>query len=454
MNRTTLTLVYGMILLFSILLTCCKSYQVGGTNEPREAENAMGVSFVGDSTDSRIDTSILQNVPSYFVSAQGNNSNYGLSESAPLRSLGLAYEKASAGTVKRITVIGTLNYQSETGYSSDEYVFNLLGSVKDGSEILITGRQGENARLSGTGSKKSVVGVFGTTRFTHIEISGGELNAVNKGGNGITFSPGSSAGIIGIGTIVRANKGSGVYIYSTCILDGGDIKENEASGVFTSSFGEFIMRNGYVRNNKSAKYGGGVCNFNTFTMTGGTISGNSAAEYGGGVCNFGTFTMMGGTISGNSAVENGGGVSVSLNVLGKCDFTMTGGTISGNKAQNGGGVFVFLGMSGETIFTMSSGTISKNTATEYGGGVYVAGAKEEVIDSMNGGIFRQSGGSITDNSAQIAGGVYVGFSNGRYDKTGGTVSGNTATHYVTTDVIAGSDHYNIVRRKGSLGSGR
>jgi len=332
---------------------------------------------------------------SYFVSANGDNNNNGLSKDKPLRSLSAAYQKAAAGSAKRIVVIGKLNYQSE-GVNDNDAVFYLDAPKPDKSEILITGMWGaEKAVLSGAGSKKNVVNVSaGTVRFEHIEISGGELNEKGKEGNGIDIS---STAAIGTGAVVRTNKGRGVEIFKgTGVLAGGEINNNESGGVGIL-LGTFNMESGSIKNNKSAENGGGVY-------------------------------IMSGT------------------------FTMSGGTISGNTTNEGGGVYVSISLGDDTVFTMTDGTITGNTAATAGGGVSVSGVKEELKDGLKGGTFRQSGGSITGNSAKVGGGVFVSGFNSRYYKTGGTVSGNKATHYLN-DALPGSNS-DITRDQGSLGSGR
>jgi len=361
---------------------------------------------------------------SYYVSANGNNNNDGLSEAKPLKSLETAFEKAREGTIKRITVIGTLNDQSEGG-ENDDCVFYLDGYNND-SEIVITGKKdassAEKAVLSGKGSNKIVVQVWrGKVRFEHIEISSGELDTEGDGGFGLDLYYGET--IIGTGAVIRANKGTGVIVIaSNCTLAGGEIRDNEDNGVYIFESGTFTMNNGTISNNRSSNYGGGIIIVGTFTMNNGTISYNRTADNGGGVYIGldGSLTLNGGTISGNTAAKNGGGVFISVSESTPPGFTMTGGTISGNTAEN------------------------------FGGGVYIRGVSEESKETYKAGIFKQSGGSITNNSAGLAvGGVYVG-QYSRYDKTGGTVSGNTALKYFTT-ALAGSDD-NITRMPGSLGS--
>ena len=186
----------------------------------------------------------------------------------------------------------------------------------------------------------------------------------------------------------------------------------------------------------------------TGTITGG--KGRTAEKdgntysYGGGILVYGTLNMYGGSITGNSA--NSEGVASGF----------------------GGGVYVAPGGS----FTMSGGSITNNTAKTTGGGVTVAGAGDAVpvsapitipvtvgggsddgvIDSWKDGgtvegsaelqslslaasapinstaaLFTLSGGSITGNAAETAGGVNV---RGGMTVGGGsaiTVTGNTAS---------------------------
>jgi hypothetical protein len=102
---------------------------------------------------------------------------------------------------------------------------------------------------------------------------------------------------------------------------------------------------------------------------------------------------------------------------------------------------------------MTGGIITGNGA-DVGGGVCVSGVKEEFVKTMNGGIFKQTNGSITANKARLGGGVYVYHFNGRYDKTGGTVSNNTATQVSRNAPPGFTNDANVNRVQGSLGSGK
>ena len=79
---------------------------------------------------------------SYYVSAKGDANNDGLTESKPLRSLYLAFGKAATSSIKRITVIGTLNEESDILTPAWK---EFCGSVfllddDDTQEITITGK--------------------------------------------------------------------------------------------------------------------------------------------------------------------------------------------------------------------------------------------------------------------------------------------------------------------------
>lgn len=143
--------------------------------------------------------------------------------------------------------------------------------------------------------------------------------------------------------------------------------------------------------------------------------------------------MNGGTISGNvasfystntSGDSRGGGVCLSGGL-----FTMNNGVISDNTTQAygvgrvetmGGGVYISGGVYINGTFEMKGGTVSDNTG-QYGGGVYV-----------NNGTFTMSDGEISGHSALYdGGGVYFQVTSYQYSRTftisGGKICDNTAT---------------------------
>ena len=231
----------------------------------------------------------------WFVSANGSDENTGSTADKPVRTLNRALHLAGNTIWKKITIIGTLDINSE-GESRQPSVFTLSSSpfFLDG-EIIITGNPeatgAEKAVLSGIGSNKGVLLITNLKiRLEHIEISGGEGDL----GNGM-FILNNSEVIIGPGVVVKSNKTAGIGIMgrSTCLIDGGDIRENGTVGVVAAENSNLTLRNGTIRGN----LGGGLeIQANShFTMSGGSVTGNRL----GGVLALGRFDQTGGTISDN-----------------------------------------------------------------------------------------------------------------------------------------------------------
>jgi len=227
--------------------------------------------------------------------------------------------------------------------------------------------------------------------------------------------------------------------------DGGTITGNRATvggGVSVTNIGSevvFVMYGGVIRDN-AASLGGGVSLNGTlnapgiFTMHGGEIRNNNASSSGGGVnASMSHIEMFGGIISNNIAngtatAQGGGGVGVNggTTFYGTPDaiytpsiFVMHNGVISGNTAINlGGGI-----RSSGSIVTMNGGLISENTA-DIGGGVYGRTIAH---------IFTMNGGTISDNTAHISGGGIHNGGGGLSNLNYGTISGNIAHGTATAD---------------------
>lgn len=69
----------------------------------------------------------------------------------------------------------------------------------------------------------------------------------------------------------------------TCIIDGGEISDNQNKGILVVSNGNVTMLNGKISDNFSPDGAGGVgiSNGGQFTMSGGNITFNSATVAGG-----------------------------------------------------------------------------------------------------------------------------------------------------------------------------
>ena len=250
--------------------------------------------------------------PSYYVSANGNDLYEGTSEAKPFKTLEYAIKRAVESDVKKITVIGTLDYRSE-GTKNDSvsvFITNYLYNSVEPPEILITGKinasSNERAVLSGRGTKKVVLQIgSGVFRFEHIEISGG----TGENGLGIyiptvrAFSFGQVTHFnvppkvtLGSGSLIRNNEESGILLDnkdSTFIIDGGTVHNNK-TGIFIT-LGTLMMKKGSINDNDFV--GVYIVKEGIVTMTGGTITKNGRC--GVWVSTGCTFNQTSGTISGN-----------------------------------------------------------------------------------------------------------------------------------------------------------
>jgi hypothetical protein len=188
--------------------------------------------------------------------------------------------------------------------------------------------------------------------------------------------------------------------------------------------GTVNINGGSIMHNIARTQAGGIDNDGIINMNTGSITSNTGRLGVGGVANWygAEFNMHGGTISSNTVSGNnaGGGVLVFAYSV----FIKHGGSITNNSAGSAGGVDV----NSFGIFDMFGGTINNNRSTTHsggaGGGVRVSG-----LDPALPGIFIMRGGSITGNSASMfegAGGGVANLPNGWFRNYGGDILGNSA----------------------------
>ncbi|MDR1469650.1 MAG: hypothetical protein LBT00_10185 [Spirochaetaceae bacterium] len=312
----------------------------------------------------------------YYVSASGDDYNDGLSAETAFKTLSQAARSIGRDGIKAITVIGTLNQDSEG--DDEEEVFNVSNFYSE-TPILITGIPyapgARRAVLSAKGTDKDCVSTHGSTRFEHIEISGSSKT-------GLTVSVEGEV-TLGEGARITGNNAGGVLVYG--------VKE-EYRDIYKP--GHLILDGGIIDNNKHSTNGAGVRVTGTFTMKRGSIRKN--------------------TVTGKGHLGGGGFI------MSDGSASIEGGDISENKADHGAGVYV----SGGSL-TLSGGSISANLANT-GGGVRVG----------EGAAFIQSGGSITGNGAIVTGGVHVDRGS-TFTQQGGSVSDNVKTNqypFVLSDI--------------------
>ena len=248
----------------------------------------------------------------------------------------------------------------------------------------------------------------------------------------------------GSGSGVKVESGGTFNMYGGTITGNkattGDTATQRGGGVYVSGGNsKFNMYGGTITDNTATKGGGGVyVSGGTFTMNGNaSVTSNRATDQnngiGGGVYVVdGTFTMNGGTITKNTASSTDGGVGVYTATSTTATFTMKGGTISGNNATKGGGVGVYRAAKFEMN---NSASITDNTANQ-GGGVYVDDKgvyKDGATFTMN------NTASVSGNTATNGGGVYV--ESGTFDMNDGTITGNTAKNEKASNNINGGGVY-------------
>ena len=326
-------------------------------------------------------------VQEVFVSAGGNDSNFGVSSSsfkslqAAVNAIDAANDGSSSYTIK---VMDNVDDSSSSSYgtSNNSALINIaptkalnitIKSSDDNTQRTINA--GRDASKTG---RVMYVGTNATVTIQNLVLTGGNIaesgGGVFVGGGTFTMNGGAIAN-----NVSSNDNGGGVYVdgNSTFTANSGTIGGNGAGNsaknggaIYIAASGKVELKGATISYNVSDTSGGGVANYGTFEMTSGSVTNNTSGHNGGGVNNSGTLTMTGGTIANNTATADGGGVYVAADKT----FNMTSGssaapTINNNQAKNGGGVYLVA----TGIFGMGVGTISGNTATVDGHGVYDAG---------------------------------------------------------------------------------
>jgi hypothetical protein len=317
----------------------------------------------------------LTGVTSYYVRANGNDRNSGISEDAPFQTLERAVQAASTTAVKKITVIGTL-----TGYTKIENTDptplltrkvmygnmtvlsdSVLGTAEvvgsyddpDPEEILITGKPGatgaERAVLRyAEGAECILLVTRSTVRLEHIEISGSS--------SGYTIGVTYGAVTLAEGAVATNNTRSATVMALRGIIimrDNASVSGNEGThnvGVYLANGSVLVMRDeASITNNKSANNGGGLAmeGSSAYLLGNAKISGNSAGNAGGGIITFPD--EKNGYIPQITMQENAG--------------------VKGNSAKIGGGILLNEG----TLTMNDTSQITDNTASDTGGGLFGVG---------------------------------------------------------------------------------
>jgi predicted outer membrane repeat protein len=405
---------------------------------------------------------------SYYVSAEGNDVNNGLSEKDAFKTLSKAVTFASAGSVRRIVILGTLDDTSEANNDIDS-VFVINNSGID--EITICGKDDTAPGKLLGGNGKRVIFITGKSRirFENIFISGGETEeegggifAVDRaditlGKNTVISGNFSSEGggiFVGNGTltmlqnaIIRDNsaatdEGGGAVLYFSYFTmgDEAEISGNSSGGVILVSCVGVMRGDAIIGSNQCKFDGGGIMLADTnFTMSGySQVNMNKAGRDGGGICAIESDIIIAehASINNNEADKQGGGIYLS-----ECSLIVRGEAIINNNTGlvDGGGIYAT-----KSYLILDDYAILGNNNSECGGGFCIEHYSSAIVrgevtvignkswgpqggGGLCAGMFsniHMSGGLVTKNSSSHGGGVYV--EGATFTLSGGEITNNTA----------------------------
>lgn len=202
------------------------------------------------------------------------------------------------------------------------------------------------------------------------------------------------------------NNGKG----GTFNLVSGVITQKQGGSVSSLVYAEngstVNMRGGYVCGASGPGAGGGIeiHGNSTLEVSGGVIAGNSAPSGGGVYAKDSTVNITNGVISGNSTLATGVGFGGGIMAEGG-SVTVSGGYITNNKYANycgndGNGDHGGAGLAAKngTHVTISGGQITGNYSEEAGGGVYVTDIEHQGASSRKTmALLNITGGTIASN---------------------------------------------------------
>ena len=283
--------------------------------------------------------------------------------------LNLGCEPAVGATDDTIVLASGSVHTLTSGFDNGVSAPNLFtGTPFITSNITIQG-QGSGAtieRVSTDEFRLFAVVNDGSLTIENSTLTGGFLS---EGPTGVDYSGG--------GIYVGANAG---LTLNDVTLDSNQVSLGNGGGIYSKG-GDIVIANS-------------------------TLSGNSAGEHGGGVSSDGksSITIKNSTISGNSA-RFGGGVFGDVDAL----IQVHASNIENNSSYRGGGLFTY----GATTVIIDNSSVSSNTAIDFAGGLEMNGRENSISDT-----------TISDNSANIGGGISTD------DATleNVTISGNTASN--------------------------
>lgn len=219
------------------------------------------------------------------------------------------------------------------------------------------------------------------------------------------------------GAIVGTAAGStmrliNVYAGGTFNLDSGVITQqyncNVGNLIYAENGSTVNMSGGYVCGASSSGAGAGIKVSNdkgkasTLKLTGGVIAGNSAPSGGGVYAHYSEVTITNGVISGNSTLAEGlgGGIMAKGGIVTVSDGYITNNRMAKFCGHDGWGDHGGAGLAANNgaHVTISGGQITGNYSEEAGGGVYVTDVERNEESSRSGMAWLNiTGGIIASN---------------------------------------------------------
>lgn len=263
---------------------------------------------------------------------------------------------------------------------SKGFTLTVEDKAEDSSTGVTSGEPGQLAQMQFTGSvpqqltyyvTKSTPNGVGTSEKTY-------LHTVTNFGAIVACKEGYVNRVISVGEGGTLNLKGGMITTPRNLGNDGHV-------IFSQ--GAVNISGGYVTNGNGGGWGGGLCITGakaSLEMTDGVVAGNKAAS-GGGVYadNGATLKLTGGIISGNATYSDSVGLGGGILVSGG-SVTVSDGYITNNKyakfcgedGQGGHGGAGLAANSGAHV-TISGGQITGNYSDEAGGGVYVTNLKQQ-----------------------------------------------------------------------------
>jgi predicted outer membrane repeat protein len=331
-----------------------------------------------------------------YVSPDGDDSNSGLTQDEPLKTIRYAFTKILKDTLHPNTIhLSEGTYAaSATGESFPIKIppyINISGISKqdvildaEGQNHVIEIFNNDHSIISGmtvTGSNFSAINLDYTDLFIH------DLIVKGNEGDGIHCDH-SSPSIFN--TLITLNKGYGLHCdQSSPELDGIIISGNNRGGILCESGSNPYLGNTLIEAN-TAEYGGGIyCrgSSNPYIVNS-VIKGNTATVWGGGICNLFSGPVLENVLISDNSAEDGGGIfSMTYDTEPVFDWV----SIIGNSAYNQGGGIFFSNINS----ALSNMLIEGNTANE-GGAIYCDENSVPMLLNL----------TITGNEAEVGGGIF------------------------------------------------